>query len=577
MDIINRIDNESYKNASPASSRIFSFKKAASNIPPIIFLAVIILTVITTYHTSEYLLDGDTSSEMVLAHHLAETGQLLSRDFIYPTELRVINKQLILSPLFKLFSDWRIVRFIGAMIIQGILVLSFGFLILQAGFRKSSFFLGASLLLLPTSIAYGRIVLYHSQYAPYISISFFLVGLFIALTKKTDKEDAHNEKESFSRKRRTVIYAALLFLVSFLSGLGGIRQITVTHAPLLMSVLFIAYKQSLRHNDTALLSLQKNKTAIIYAVAAFIFCAAGYLVNTGVFQKLYEYQSFANAKFDLSRISDFTNILYGFVHQFGYNAGLDVFTPSGIMAFLGLMTACYCLIKGIKYIFRNDDELLDGLRIVRAFFPIALLTSVFIFLFIDYPGYYLHHFIPATVWAIPFLISFYEKLPAGFKLLNVKGALLVVAICAFFANGLYHLAFFNGIAVQFLKYEGITYNDSMLVYKLRAPVAFLSESDYKIGYTVSTWNANVVTEMTDGKIKAIPLRPIPEHRRLYYNNWLTLKSYRSMHPDSETFILVSTGEDPLFPYGNYGSKVYSDEFFIIYEIQNNAEFAANLQ
>ena len=94
-----------------------------------------------TYKTAGNLLDSDASSELVLARLLADTNQILSRDWFYSTELRVLNTQLIYMPLFKIFSDWKLVRFFGALLLQAILVLSYYFLSRQAGFSRNVFFL----------------------------------------------------------------------------------------------------------------------------------------------------------------------------------------------------------------------------------------------------------------------------------------------------------------------------------------------------------------------------------------------------------------------------------------------------
>ena len=138
-----------------------------------------LMSLYLTYKTAGNLLDSDASSELVLARLLADTNQILSRDWFYSTELRVLNTQLIYMPLFKIFSDWKLVRFFGALLLQAILVLSYYFLSRQAGFSRNVFFLTGGLLLLPASTPYARIVLLHSYYVPHIAIGFFLLGLLL--------------------------------------------------------------------------------------------------------------------------------------------------------------------------------------------------------------------------------------------------------------------------------------------------------------------------------------------------------------------------------------------------------------
>lgn len=186
-----------------------------------------LMSLYLTYKTAGNLLDSDASSELVLARLLADTNQILSRDWFYSTELRVLNTQLIYMPLFKIFSDWKLVRFFGALLLQAILVLSYYFLSRQAGFSRNVFFLTGGLLLLPASTPYARIVLLHSYYVPHIAIGFFLLGLLLGFGNREKK------------KGLRIAYLVLFLLLSLLSGLGGVRQLLVTFLPLLAAAFLL--------------------------------------------------------------------------------------------------------------------------------------------------------------------------------------------------------------------------------------------------------------------------------------------------------------------------------------------------
>ena len=58
------------------------------------------------YLTAGYgaFLDADMASELTLAQHLAETGRLISRDWLYSTEVRVLNTQLVFAPIMKFLA-----------------------------------------------------------------------------------------------------------------------------------------------------------------------------------------------------------------------------------------------------------------------------------------------------------------------------------------------------------------------------------------------------------------------------------------------------------------------------------------
>ena len=182
-----------------------------------------VLSVILTYFATKYCIDSDASSELVLANHLAEVGGILTKDWGYSTELRVINTQLVYAPLFKIFKDWHMVRFFGALILQAILVGAYYVFTKATGVSKKIFCISAGLFLLPVSVCYGRIVLYNGYYVPHIAISMVIAGLVFA----------KNEDRSV---RWIAARTVALLILSFLGGLGGIRHGMMTHAPLLLAV-----------------------------------------------------------------------------------------------------------------------------------------------------------------------------------------------------------------------------------------------------------------------------------------------------------------------------------------------------
>ena len=199
--------------------------------PAILFLLSFAASVLTTYYVTKNILDSDASSELVLSHYLAHSNDfILSRDWFYSTELRVLNTQLIYSVFFRFFSDWSFVRFCSAMTMQALLLISCGYLLHEAGFGRKAFFLSGSLLLLPVSVAYGRIVLYHCYYMPHTILSFFLIGLTLGFAKSVNW-----------KSWKVCLRLTLLILFSFVGGLGGVRQLMIAHAPLLLGIVALGF------------------------------------------------------------------------------------------------------------------------------------------------------------------------------------------------------------------------------------------------------------------------------------------------------------------------------------------------
>ena len=70
--------------------------------------------------------------------------------------------------------------------------------------------------MLPFSVQYGQIVLYHSLYIVCVTIGFLIVGLYLSVMRRWSQPE---------KKRTRVITLLLLLLTCFLAGLNGIRQL----------------------------------------------------------------------------------------------------------------------------------------------------------------------------------------------------------------------------------------------------------------------------------------------------------------------------------------------------------------
>ncbi len=90
-------------------------------------------------------LDADMASEQLLANLLAQEGGVMSTNWYYSTELRVLNTQLVMAPLFRLFTSWHAVRVVGSVVLI-LLYLAAWFWFGRSAKLKYSGLLGAGLL-----------------------------------------------------------------------------------------------------------------------------------------------------------------------------------------------------------------------------------------------------------------------------------------------------------------------------------------------------------------------------------------------------------------------------------------------
>lgn len=99
----------------------------------------------------------------------------MSTNWYYSTELRVLNTQLVMAPLFRLFTSWHIVRVVGSVVLI-LLYLAAWFWFGRSAKLKYSGLLGAGLLVLPYGALYRQYVLEGLYYIPHIAISFVVLG-----------------------------------------------------------------------------------------------------------------------------------------------------------------------------------------------------------------------------------------------------------------------------------------------------------------------------------------------------------------------------------------------------------------
>lgn len=169
-------------------------------------------------------LDADMASEQLLANLLAQEGGVMSTNWYYSTELRVLNTQLVMAPLFRLFTSWHTVRVVGSVVLI-LLYLAAWFWFGRSAKLKYSGLLGAGLLVLPYGALYRQYVLEGLYYIPHIAISFVVLGCAVRIL----------------RGGRRLAPAAGMVLLSFAAALGGPRQLFILNIPLTVAAALLCW------------------------------------------------------------------------------------------------------------------------------------------------------------------------------------------------------------------------------------------------------------------------------------------------------------------------------------------------
>lgn len=527
-------------------------------LPALLFALAICLSVFATWNTSLYCLDGDVSSELVLAHHLNETGRPLTRDWYYSSELRVLNTQLVFAPLFSVFSDWHMVRFVGTLILQALMILSFFYLGRQAELSWGARFLGGTLLLLPVSVTYGRFVLYQAYYIPHIAIGFATVALFLSGMKHLEAK----------RIPAFLIRLALLLSLSLASGLGGVRQGVVTHVPLVFLLLVYCFQDA--KEQSVLCAVRKNAKGLALACAACAAFALGYIVNSRYLSSAFSFRDYNTLSLGVVAAENSSELLFSVLHFFGFREGVRLLSPLGILSLGAVFSGVVCVVHGVALLRGKQKAASPTHRFISLLALSAPLVMLCIYLLVELNWYYALYLLPAAVWFIPLIASAFDAMPDHACALRRGDICMLISAVLLVANGLANSAFFATHGKLFpQRYHGIGYENMTLGKELEAPVSFLTENGYDYGYA-DFWTASPITEVSDGSIDVVNILINCYDRPLVRYEHLMQPSLYGRESD-KAFLLLTSYHDRAYatmPYADKGERVYDDGNFVIYHFDD---------
>lgn len=543
----------------------------------VFFVLCYAFAVYLSFRTSAYLFDSDASAELILSKMLAQDGGILSPYWCYSTELRFLNTQLVYAPLFWVFDSFRTVRVVGAAVLQAAYALSFLFMVRQAGVRRSYAFLSAGLLLLPTSVAYARIALMHCFFLPHLTIGFLLTGLLFAMLSKPGKSG------------RFFVCLALYLVLSVLAGVGGVRQLIVTFAPLMLVCLLQLCRRFADVSETCA-GRERRRSALASGEArAFLLtlggaaaCVLGCAVNKLItdWQPLYRVSGFVDGmRISALHMSDIAGVVRALFHLFGYRAEAPALSLQGVSSLLAIGALSVSAVLAWTLVRDRKGEL--RLSILGNLFLSALVVSGAAMVLTSNTSY--HYLIAATAFVPAMLAAVWERRgkPRSASLCRI-GAAAVAAAFLFAAavTDLYLIRDHSGEQVRNdteLAYEGLNYKEVDGTRRLRGVADWLTENGYRYGYA-DFWNCNVLQEMTDGALRPICVYYTADGP-VYYD-WLTDLRYREQIEEaSPVFVLL---------YADYAAsgaadawlaqaeRVYEDGAYAVYAFADNAAPSALL-
>ena len=412
-----------------------------------ILLFSLIITIRTAWMVSTTLIDSDTASEMILGEKLAREGGIMSTSWLYSTELQVVDSQIIYSLLFRMTSDWSLVRFWGSVLMDLMMLGAFGLLARQARIPFNRFCIAGAVMMLPFSIPYGRIVLYHNYYSFHISLSFLIVGLYLGAVRR------------LKNWKRIPFWAmcAGLGLTALAACLTGVRDLMISIVPLLASAAICAMMSE--KTDGTGSRLKPELPGLLIALVPLVFGAVGYLINLNVLANQYTYKDFSNQTIAMGAFAELYKVIYNTFVDLGFQDFQPLFSMEGLLG-IGGVTAWILSIFLAVHTIRHTEE--PAARFLQVFWLMVQLVMTCVFIFISSEELlYLLYLLPIIIWILPALASADVRkqfgvpsqeeqsdnnklkskhsglLTAGDAAVSVHGVLSILACLLLAASGLY--------------------------------------------------------------------------------------------------------------------------------------------
>lgn len=566
--------------------------KAIPVVKRILCVALLIFSLVMTFRTawvvSTTLMDSDTSSELVLGEKLAREGGIMSTSWNYSTELQVIDCQIIYSMLFRMTNDWSLVRFWGSVLMELMMLAGFAYLARQARIPFNRFCVAGAALMLPFSIPYGRIVLYHNYYAFHVTFSFLIVGLYLGAVRRL--------KEWKRWPFWTV--TACLALTAFGACLTGVRDLMISIIPLMATAVICAMLRE-RNGEKGNL-LRQELPAMLMTLVPLAGGGAGYLVNLKVLAEQYTFQDFSAQTITMGDFSHLYKVIYNTFVDLGFQDFQALFSLEGLLGICGVIAWIVSLILAF-HIARKTEE--PTARFLQVFWIMVQVIMACVFLFLSGAELlHLLYLLPIIIWIIPALASAdirsgfgvpeaadtarrkpresrFGFLAAGNATVSVHGVMSLAASLMLIANGMYYTGFFRDPASIRVEYTGLQYNDTATVKGLQPVADYLKENGYTMAYA-SYWDAAVITELSDGKVSSVPVEPGSRKHPIKYLNWLSDENLWNPEALAGRKTAIVANMELAYAVADFedlgATEVTSIGGYTIYELANPAALAEDL-
>lgn len=520
-----------------------------------------LLVILNLFYHDQWL-DSDMAAEMIFSKELSQTGHFFATpDWYYSTEFRFLYTHWIMGPLFHFLSDWHIIRMITNLVSYALMLGTYFFFMKPFKVKRELVAASSALLLLPFSETMMTHMVMGNTYMFHVIISFLFMGCYFRLTS-AGKE-----------KKGTAVVMVAYLVMSLICGVSGVRYLLAMQCPLVLAgfigVLKSTEIEALREECTAENWKAKLKPLwransmkyFGYAILGLVGSVAGYGINLFHVCRHYIFQTYEVTNFIavyqgvlLERLQ---NCLGSLIMLFGYIPDKGMLSLRGLISIIS-----FVLIAVFGYCSVRVQKTEKGQRgMLSLFFLTALGLNLFVFIFSTstmVPRY----FLTLYIFLLPILCFYQEKEP---HFLDRAVVGLILAACMVLATGKVTLSF-------------VTVDKNAE----KRPVAeFLAQNGYTFGYA-TYWNANIITELTDGRVEVANANVVNEASEteegltLEFFRWSSPKRYYEGSHEDGFFLLLTKQE-----YAEAAEKlldgvtVYDDGKYVVLEYENGKDIQFN--
>lgn len=508
---------------------------------------VILLTLYMDVYVARNVLDGDASDLLYCGNIFAQEKNLFSTNYYYSTEVRLLGLSSVFSFFFLLTGQWTLVRVLGTITVQTIYGLSFLFMTRQAGLSRKTRVTVAALSLLPFSIPYARIVLYHLYYILYLANMFFIIGLTL-WTLRRGKEGL----------KQALLPAVLLGLLWIFVGLNGIRHMLLIGIPLLVGCiveLLRAFRKApwvygKPWRQQVLLHTEAFRLTLLMIGSCLCFLA-GFVVNQHVLLPYYGIVNSSSAWYaPIQTAQRYADIWNGWLTAIGVrNSVLSLVGIRGLSLAAALVSFVWLLYRSVCFLRKGgtmEQRLLGGL------YALSMFSTTLVFVFDSGCRFYELYYVPVIVLALPTLALELDDHP---PVLTARKALCFLVSLCFLFQGAYSAWYLRVERRNMDTWSGLTHQDLTCADECRDCVAFMQENGYQYGM-MPYWHANVMIELSNGSLTILPYEDATPPEEIQVYHWGTSRFYcqRENLPD-ELVVFVPHGEADRFAASHDGARL----------------------